>query len=417
MKQARRLALFLLLAVISGRWMEGQTTPGVQQGGTGATTPAGARTNLGAAAANHGHALTDLLGVTGKSGSSSVLQTFGGGATADGECAKFDSSGNIVSSGAPCGGVLQSNYSQSFVSQSSVTLSHGLNTANVIVSCYDSANQLVEPNSVTVVDVSSVAVAFAVPQTGRCVVNGTGGGSAQGTGEATVAANSGTGTPILKTATNVVARTLKAGSNVTITAGTDEITISAASGSGGITSINSQASASQTLSAGSFINITSGSGVHTFSVTNLQGSGTRLVTANAAPADGCASWSGGTLTSIGTPCGSGGTGGTAGAGIVISGNTISTDAATVPSYLTSSASLSFSTFGGPGNCEEQTMQVMGASVGDPVSVGLPLPWPDGLVQAGAYVSAPNLVTLRLCRLAGTNVISSQTFRVWLNRMF
>jgi hypothetical protein len=417
MKQARRLALFLLLTVISGGWIEGQTTPGVQQGGTGATTPAGARANLGAAAASHSHALTELLGVTGKSGTSGVLQTFGGGATTDGECAKFDANGNIVGNGAPCGGVSQSNYSQSFVSQSSVTLTHGLNTANVIVGCYDGADQQIEPNSVTVLNESSLIVAFAVPQTGRCVVNGTGGATVSGTGDTTVAANSGSGASILKTGTNVVAKTLKAGSNVIINSGTDEITISAVGDGAGITSINSQTGASQILSAGSFINVASTGNTHTVSVTNTQGNGARLATVDASPADGCAAWTSGTLSSTGAPCGTGSGATAAGSGIVIAGGAISADPATVPSYLTGTAALSFSAFSGLGNCEEQNLTVSGAAIGDAVAIGLPTPFPAGLVQGAAWVSTANTVTIRLCRLAGTSTITSQTFRAWVNKTF
>jgi len=266
-----------------------------------------------------------------------------------------------------------------------------------------------------VLDANNAAITFATPQTGRCVVNGTGGGG--GTGDTTAPVNSGTGAAILKTGTNVTAKTLKAGTNVSITGGADEITISAAGGAAGITSINAQAGLSQALSAGAFVNVLSAANVHTIAVTNTQGNGSRLATVNAGPADGCASWSGGTLTSMGAPCGSGGGGGTAGAGIVVSGTTISTDPATVPTYLSGMASPAFSSFNGTGNCEEQSVTVSGASIGDAVSLGLPGPFPAGIVQGAVYVSAPNTVTLRLCRLAGSNTLSGQTIRVWVNRVF
>jgi len=365
--------------------------------------------------AAHTHALTDLSGITGKQGGGSIVQTFGGGATAAGECAKFDASGNIISAGAPCGGSSQSNYSQAFTAQSSVTLNHGLSTANVIVSCYDSGNREVEPDSVTVLDADNAAITFATPQTGRCVVNGTGGGG--GAADTTAPVNSGTGAAILKAGTNVTAKTLKAGTNVTITGGTDEITISAAGGTAGITSINSQTGLSQALSAGAFVNIASAANIHTISVTNTQGNGSRLATVNAGPADGCASWSGGTLTSMGAPCGSGGGGGTAGVGIVISGTTISADPATVPSYLSGAASLTFNSFSGSGNCEEQNIALSGAAVGDAVSVGMPAVFPVGIINGAAWVSSANTVTIRLCRLAGANTISSQPFRAWVNKIF
>jgi hypothetical protein len=78
-------------------------TLGVAQGGTGATSASQARTNLGAAASAHTHALSELTGVTGKQGTGSVLQAYSGAAPADGNCARFDSGGNLVDAGAPCG--------------------------------------------------------------------------------------------------------------------------------------------------------------------------------------------------------------------------------------------------------------------------------------------------------------------------
>ena len=62
---------------------------------------------------------------------------------------------------------------------------HNLNTANLIVSCYDSASpaNLIEPSHITIDQITyDVAVSFAQPQTGRCVVNGSGGQSSGGSG-------------------------------------------------------------------------------------------------------------------------------------------------------------------------------------------------------------------------------------------
>jgi hypothetical protein len=52
-------------------------------------------------------------------------------------------------------------------------------------------------------------------------------GGEVGVPESTVVANSGTGAAVLKTGTNVTAKTLVGGTNITITGGTDEITIAA----------------------------------------------------------------------------------------------------------------------------------------------------------------------------------------------
>jgi hypothetical protein len=74
------------------------------------------------------------------------------------------------------------NFSQSFTSQTTVLIPgsvHNLGTANLIVDCYNSAApaQMIEANSITV-DPSTfnVTVTFANPQSGRCVINGTGTG-------------------------------------------------------------------------------------------------------------------------------------------------------------------------------------------------------------------------------------------------
>jgi hypothetical protein len=67
------------------------------------------------------------------------------------------------------------NYSQSFTSQTSVTMTHNLGTSNVVVECYDAGNNGVSYATFTVTDLNHVTVTFFTPQTGRCVVNGFGG--------------------------------------------------------------------------------------------------------------------------------------------------------------------------------------------------------------------------------------------------
>ena len=74
-----------------------------------------------------------------------------------------------------------SNYSQAFTSQTSITMpgaAHSLGTANVIVECYDSGtpSRRLEADSITVDPTTfDIAVTFANAQSGRCVVNGSGG--------------------------------------------------------------------------------------------------------------------------------------------------------------------------------------------------------------------------------------------------
>jgi len=97
------------------------------------------------------------------------------------------------------------------------------------------------------------------------------------------------------------------------------------------------------------------------------------------------------------------------------GNLVLTDPALVPTRITGTASLSFSTFGGTGNCEEQNVTVTGATSGDVATTSLYSTLPAGIVLGAVYVSTTNTVTIRLCRLAGTNTISSQTFNAQIVR--
>jgi hypothetical protein len=79
----------------------------------------------------------------------------------------------------PTGGA----YSSSFTSQTSVTVAgtaHQLNTANLLVTCYDTETpeMEVEPNSISVnASTYDVTVSFSTPQSGRCVVSSGGAGS------------------------------------------------------------------------------------------------------------------------------------------------------------------------------------------------------------------------------------------------
>jgi hypothetical protein len=132
------------------------------------------------AAAPHGHSLSELSGVTGKNGAGSLLQAFGGGAVQAGDCAEFDENGNLVSARTPCGGRV--NFSLSFANQSAVLLNHGLGTRNVLVGCVDENEQQVIANRIVVLNENEAQVEFVLPQSGRCVVNASGGAGGGGSG-------------------------------------------------------------------------------------------------------------------------------------------------------------------------------------------------------------------------------------------
>lgn len=123
------------------------------------------------------------------------------------------------------------NYSQSFTAQTSVTLTHNAGTNAILVQCYDGSGNVLEWNTLAKTNVNTATVTFSVAATGSCVVNASGGGGSGGTGDTTAAANSGAGAAVLKTGTNVTARTIVAGTNVTVTEGVDTITIASTGGS------------------------------------------------------------------------------------------------------------------------------------------------------------------------------------------
>jgi hypothetical protein len=79
-------------------------------------------------------------------------------------------------------GVANANYTQSFTTQTSVTLTHNLNTTTTLTQCFDGSNIQIIPNSTTITSVNVVTVTFSIAQTGFCNVNGatssgSGGGS------------------------------------------------------------------------------------------------------------------------------------------------------------------------------------------------------------------------------------------------
>jgi hypothetical protein len=128
--------------------------------------------------------LRNITGITGQHGGAGVLQSFGGGTVATGDCARFDIDGNLVSAGAPCGSAGGAgntpNYSQAFTGQTSITLAHNLASLNVVVQCYDNSNLSIGFENAAVIDANTAVVTFAAAQSGRCVVNGSGGGGGGG---------------------------------------------------------------------------------------------------------------------------------------------------------------------------------------------------------------------------------------------
>lgn len=72
------------------------------------------------------------------------------------------------------GGTALPNYSQSFTSQTSVTLTHNAGTTAVVIECYDGSGNAIIPQNVVLTDANNAVVTFGASQTGKCVVNSSG---------------------------------------------------------------------------------------------------------------------------------------------------------------------------------------------------------------------------------------------------
>ncbi len=97
------------------------------------------------------------------------------------ECVETDTGGLFSTTGSACGagGAGAANYSQAFVSSTSVVLTHGASTADIVVQCFDASSEPINIgwNDLTINGTSSATVTFASAQSGKCVVNTSGGGT------------------------------------------------------------------------------------------------------------------------------------------------------------------------------------------------------------------------------------------------
>jgi hypothetical protein len=108
---------------------------------------------------------------------------------------------------------------------------------------------------------------------------------------------------------------------------------------------------------------------------------------------------------------------TPGSGLILAGNQLSTDPATIPTFLTGTNSLTFSSITTL-RCNAMTFALTGAATGDSIAPGWPSTLEAGL--AGTMrVSAPNTVEVQLCNLTGATMTpaAGQTFRATIVRSF
>lgn len=272
--------------------------------------------------------------------------------------------------------VILAPYGADFTSQTSVVLTHSYATEDVYPRCIDGNKNPVTPEKTTYDSTSQITVLFNPAQSGRCAVFTNGSGAGGGGGGGAVSSVFGR-TGAVAAAANDYAFT--------------DINGTLALNKGG-TGATTRAGASAAV------------------LPSYTSNGSKCLAVNTGATD--VEW---------TTCASGGGGGTVdgtsllGAGTV--GDPLHVNPATVPTRITGTGSLSYSTFGGTGNCEEQNITVSGAATGDVATIGPYNTFPAGLIVGAVYVSSTNTVTLRLCRLAGSATISGQTFNAQIVRSF
>ena len=317
-----------------------------------------------------------------------------------------------------------SNYTTTFTAQTVVTVNgttHRLGTANLIVDCYDNSNpsSRVESDRVTIDPlVFNVNIYFTSPQSGHCVITGSGGASAGGGGAGMASQLGDLG--LVQTSATVLTAGLNCSNatpcNVrlgnTVYSVTNSSTITLSSGSG---TVYLYVDPSGSLTAGHNLTLAcAGVCVAAGGVTSFPTGSIPLYTWTAS--NGTWDANGGTdrRAFLSTRNVSGG------AGIVTldtgSQSIVAVDSATVPTYLASAVVLDFASIG-PGACAETTLSLPGASPGDSVVPG----WPAGLesgLMGVMRVSASSVVAVRVCNLSGTTVDpAAATFRATVVRSF
>jgi hypothetical protein len=319
------------------------------------------------------------------------------------------------------------NYSLTFGSQTSVVIPgnwHGYSTTNLVVECYDPNEKRVEPNNVSIGDATrTVLITFSTPQSGRCVVNGAGGGGGAalpgGTGDGQVlvwssannqwvAGSAASPLSILRVA-RTSATVLGIGQGCSVSSPCNVLiggSVHSIQGPAAVTIMGGSGTAFFYLDQNGLINVG-----HNLTVSCSAGcqsvSGLSGFPSNVLP---LAAWTAtnGVWDATGTdwrPWLSTGSLG-AGLGTMVSsiGNvtSIGIDSALVPTYVTGNGSLDFPAIPNGACALELSMPLAGASPGDSVAAGWPATLEQGLIGI-MRVSAADTVGVRLCNFSGTAV--------------
>lgn len=308
--------------------------------------------------------------------------------------------------------VLASPYALDITAGETVNLDHNYGTKDAKVVCVAAASPYAEvfPGAVEYPSTNRITLIFSPAFTGRCAVfssiagAGAGGGGGSGTvtsvGLTAPSEISVSGSPVTASGSFTLAWASQTANKFLASPDGSSGAMSAraiVNGDLPIVSIAKGGTGGQTASAARVALLPS-----------LSGNASKCMAVNSGATD--VEW---------TTCASGGGGGTVdgtsllGAGTA--GDPLRVNPATVPTRITGTASLSMSTFGSS-NCEEGSITVSGAAVGDEVMIGAPTGLGMGLVWSG-YVSSASTVTLRVCRITGSATISAQTFRATIIRSF
>jgi hypothetical protein len=98
-------------------------------------------------------------------------------------------------------------------------------------------------------------------------------------------------------------------------------------------------------------------------------------------------------------------------------STLAVDNGAIPTYLTNSATLTFSSIANNACAADQPLTVNGANAGDAVAPAWPANLPSGVLGT-MFVSSANTVNVRLCNLSGSAVsITSAAFRATVVRNY
>jgi hypothetical protein len=98
------------------------------------------------------------------------------------------------------------------------------------------------------------------------------------------------------------------------------------------------------------------------------------------------------------------------------GSPVQVDTTVIPSRLTAATTLTFTSIA-QSACNEQTITLTGATVGDEVMLGAPATVEQGFLWSG-YVSSADTVTVRMCKItSGTVTPAAQSWRATIVRSF